>query len=249
MPKRSRSGVVSRPARVVAPISVNGGIGSVATFAPAPTPSVIGELPVLHRGIERLLDRPRQPVDLVHEEHLARLQVGEEATRCRPCAPAPGRRSGRSATPSSSATIRARLVFPSPGGPANRTWSSASPRSTAARIESPSWRLQRVLADELVQPLRAQPRLLLVVFARVRRLDALEVGAGGADHRRETFRAWAIRASGVSPGASRSSMSTSCGVKPRPIRPSRASARGSSVRVMTIGSSVAAARPSRAARR
>jgi len=42
MPKRSRSGVVSSPARVVAPISVNGGSSSVTTLAPAPWPMVIG---------------------------------------------------------------------------------------------------------------------------------------------------------------------------------------------------------------
>ena len=30
---------------MVAPISVNGGIGSVTTFAPAPTPNVIGSSP------------------------------------------------------------------------------------------------------------------------------------------------------------------------------------------------------------
>ncbi len=42
MPKRSRSGVVSSPARVVAPISVNGGRSSVTTRAPAPAPTVIG---------------------------------------------------------------------------------------------------------------------------------------------------------------------------------------------------------------
>ena len=43
-PKRSRSGVVSRPARVVAPMSVNGGRSSVTTRAPAPCPTVIGSL-------------------------------------------------------------------------------------------------------------------------------------------------------------------------------------------------------------
>ena len=42
MPKRSRSGVVSSPARVVAPTSVNGGSSSVTTLAPAPWPTVIG---------------------------------------------------------------------------------------------------------------------------------------------------------------------------------------------------------------
>ena len=43
-PKRSRSGVVSRPVRVVAPISVNCGRSSVTTRAPAPWPTVIGSL-------------------------------------------------------------------------------------------------------------------------------------------------------------------------------------------------------------
>ena len=42
MPKRSRSGVVSRPERVVAPMSVKGGRSSVTTRAPAPWPTVIG---------------------------------------------------------------------------------------------------------------------------------------------------------------------------------------------------------------
>ena len=42
MPKRSRSGVVNRPVRVVAPTSVNGGSSSVTTRAPAPCPTVIG---------------------------------------------------------------------------------------------------------------------------------------------------------------------------------------------------------------
>src|SRR4051795_13295186 len=42
MPKRSRSGVVSSPARVVAPMRVNGGRSMVTTRAPAPWPTVIG---------------------------------------------------------------------------------------------------------------------------------------------------------------------------------------------------------------
>ena len=78
MPKRSRSGVVSRPARVVAPISVNGGRSSVTTFAPAPHAERDRQLAVLHRRIERLLDRARQPVDLVDEEHRVR---GSSAVR------------------------------------------------------------------------------------------------------------------------------------------------------------------------
>ena len=42
IPKRSRSGVVSNPVRVVAPISVNSGRLSVTIRAPAPWPTVIG---------------------------------------------------------------------------------------------------------------------------------------------------------------------------------------------------------------
>ena len=69
MPKRSRSGVVSRPARVVAPISVNGGRSSVTTFAPGADAERDRQLAVLHRRIERLLQRAREAVDLVDEEH------------------------------------------------------------------------------------------------------------------------------------------------------------------------------------
>ncbi len=38
-PKRSRSGPGSRPARVVAPTSVNGGISSGMAVAPGPLPT------------------------------------------------------------------------------------------------------------------------------------------------------------------------------------------------------------------
>ena len=110
-------------------------------------------------------------------------------------------------TPSSSATIRARLVLPRPGGPASRTWSSASSRAAAAAIETAELLLERLLPDELVEPLRAQRRVELVLGALVRRLEP--VGARGADHRRATLRAWAIRASGVSPSAPSSSCSAS----------------------------------------
>ena len=56
MPKRSRSGVVSRPARVVAPMRVNGGRSRVIVRAPAPWPRR-SQLAVFHRRVERLLDR------------------------------------------------------------------------------------------------------------------------------------------------------------------------------------------------
>ena len=79
MPKRSRSGVVSRPARVVAPTSVNGGRSSVTTCAPAPWP--IGDRqPAGPPSPDRRSPRARalQAVDLVDEEHAARLERGEQ---------------------------------------------------------------------------------------------------------------------------------------------------------------------------
>ena len=78
MPKRSRSGVVSRPVRVVAPTSVNGGRSSVSVRAAGPWPDDDVEPEVLERRVEDLLDRPVQPVDLVHEQHVARLEPGED---------------------------------------------------------------------------------------------------------------------------------------------------------------------------
>jgi hypothetical protein len=66
MPKRSRNGEVNNPARVVAPIRVR-------SFADHDV-----ELVVLHRGVEHLLDDGREPMDLVNEQHVARLQVGEQ---------------------------------------------------------------------------------------------------------------------------------------------------------------------------
>ena len=77
MPKRARSGEVSSPVRVVAPISVNGWIGSLTDRAPGPLADHDVELVVLHRRIEDLLDGRAHAVHFVDEEHLARLEVGQ----------------------------------------------------------------------------------------------------------------------------------------------------------------------------
>ena len=50
------------------------------------------ELAVLHRRIEDLLDRRRQPVDLVDEQHVARLEVGEDRREVARLARSPARR-------------------------------------------------------------------------------------------------------------------------------------------------------------
>ena len=78
MPKRSRSGVVSRPSRVVAPTSVNGARPILTERAAGPLADDQVELEVLERRVEDLLDRRRQAVDLVDEQDVALLEIGEE---------------------------------------------------------------------------------------------------------------------------------------------------------------------------
>ena len=77
MPKRSRNGVVSRPARVVAPTRVNFGSSIFTERAAGPFADDQVELVILHRRIEDLLDRRVEAVDLVDEEHVALFEIGE----------------------------------------------------------------------------------------------------------------------------------------------------------------------------
>ena len=78
MPKRSRSGVVSRPARVVAPTSVNFGRSILHRARRRPLADDEVELEILHRRIEDFLDRRGQAMDLVDEEHVALFEVGQQ---------------------------------------------------------------------------------------------------------------------------------------------------------------------------
>ena len=252
MPKRSRSGVVSSPERVVAPISVNGGRSSVTTLRARADAERDRQLAVLHRGIERLLDRAREPVDLVDEEDRAAV---------------PGR--------SGTAAISALRSSAGPDGlstnatsellgddPRQRRLAEARRAGEQHVVERLAARgggldrdaqlgLQRLLADELVQPARAQPRL-----GGVARRPA--AGSGGGRGRRPGVRIIGARPSGRGRSAPpachrarrRAAPSTSGGEKPSPSRPSRASARGSSVRVDDDRDRRSApGRPSRAARR
>ena len=78
MPKRSRSGLVSRPARVVAPTSVNLREIDLHRARGRPLADDEVELEILHRRIEDFLDRRIEPVDLVDEEHVALFEIGEQ---------------------------------------------------------------------------------------------------------------------------------------------------------------------------
>ncbi len=85
MPKRSRSGEVSSPARVVAPTRVNGrpdqgecGQVELDRARRRPLADHDVELVVLHRGVEDLLHHRAEAVDLVDEEDIAGVEVGQE---------------------------------------------------------------------------------------------------------------------------------------------------------------------------
>ena len=77
-PKRSRSGPVMRPVRVVAPMSVKRGQVEADRAGRRALADHDVELEVLHRRVEHLLDRTREAVDLVDEEHVAVVEVGED---------------------------------------------------------------------------------------------------------------------------------------------------------------------------
>ncbi len=74
MPKRERSGAVSRPARVVAPTSVKRSSFSCTLRALGPRSSRMSSRKSSIAGIEILLDGAVQPVDLVDEEQAAGRQ-------------------------------------------------------------------------------------------------------------------------------------------------------------------------------
>ena len=77
-PNRSRSGPVSRPARVVAPTSVNGGQVERDRGGSGPLADDHVDPEVLHRHVEQFLGRTGDAVDLVDEQHLALGEAGEQ---------------------------------------------------------------------------------------------------------------------------------------------------------------------------
>src|SRR3954452_7535938 len=140
MPKRSRSGVVSRPARVVAPTSVKGGSSSVTTRAPAPAPTVIGSWRSSIAG-EKVSSTARGSRWISSTKKTERGSSAVRKAAMSALRSSAGPAVWTKSTSSPAATIWAREVMPRPGGPASRTWSSASPRAAAAWMATPSWAL------------------------------------------------------------------------------------------------------------
>src|SRR5215218_8924259 len=106
--------------------------------------------------------------------------------------------------------------------------------------------LDALLADEVLEPLRPQRALEVVLGGKRPRvvhravLHLVHAGRPDPPAHRAALSAPAISSSGVAPPDWSSSRSASCGVKPSPSRPSRASVRGSSEAVRrTTMSSVA----------
>ena len=121
MPKRSRSGLVSRPARVVAPTSVNFGEVDLHRARRRPFADDEVELEILHRRIEDFLDRRIEPMDLVDEQHVALFEIGQQRREIAGLGDHRARRWRGNSTPSSRDTICASVVLPRPGGPTNST--------------------------------------------------------------------------------------------------------------------------------
>ena len=67
MPNRERNGELIRPVRVVAPMRVKGCRGMLIV------------LEIFHGRIDEFFDDSGQAVNLVDKEHVAGLQVGEDA--------------------------------------------------------------------------------------------------------------------------------------------------------------------------
>ena len=130
---------------------------------------------VLHRQVEHLLGRPRHPVDLVEEEHLA---LGSARTGSRPDprrAGWPDRWRSAAGPTSRAAMIIARVVLPSPGGPDSSTWSGTAAAVPGGLEHQTQLVTDPRLALELGQGGRAQ-----------RRLGRPFVGVGvGTDQRRQ----------------------------------------------------------------
>ena len=114
---------------------------------------------VLHRHVEHLLGRPRHPVDLVDEQHVAVVEPGEDR---REVAGVGDRRPARSAAAGSlisAAMIIASVVLPRPGRPGQQHVVGRA-LAAAGRLEHQGQLLaDPLLADDLVEGAGPQRRL------------------------------------------------------------------------------------------
>ena len=79
IPKRSRSGAESKPARVVAPIKREAFERQLQRLRVRAAIDDEVDLEVFHRRIEKLFDDRAEPMDLVDEQHVAGFERGQDA--------------------------------------------------------------------------------------------------------------------------------------------------------------------------
>ncbi len=220
MPKRSRSGVVSRPgARRRADQRERRQLERHDARARA-LPDGDRQPVVLHRRVEGLLERARQAVDLIDEEHAARLERGQKR---RDVSLALERRSGglhERNLQLGRDDLRERGLAESRRPGEQQVVERLAAR--AARLDRHRELLaQRLLADELREPARAQRAVELVLGDagtasgceplswRAVRCSSSPPSAHDAERARR--RAPPSSSSALSPSASRSSSSASAG--------------------------------------
>ena len=138
MPKRSRSGLVSMPARVVAPTSVNGGRSSLTLRAAGPSPIMMSIWKSSSAGYRiSSTTGDRRWISSMNSTSFGSRLVSSAARS--PARSSTGPEVWRRFTPSSCAMMCDSVVLPSPGGPNSSTWSSASLRLRAASMKIDSW--------------------------------------------------------------------------------------------------------------
>ena len=168
MPKRSRNGVVRRPVRVVAPISVNGASVIFTERADGPSPMIEIELEILHRGIEDFLDRRIEAVDLIDEEHVPGLEIGQQRGEVARACASTGPEVARKPTPSSRETMWASVVLPRPGGTREQHMVERLAAGAGGLDEDGEIVARLGLADEFREALGPQRGFEVVVLAAAR---------------------------------------------------------------------------------
>ena len=139
---------------------------------------------ILHRRVEGLLQRARQAVDLIDEEHRARLQGGEKR---RDVSLSLKRRAGglHERRPELARDDLRERGLAEPGRPGEQQVVERLPARGGGLDRDRQLLAQPALADELAQPARAQRALELLLELVV----LVQVGGLDAGHRRLTPRA------------------------------------------------------------
>jgi hypothetical protein len=158
MPKRSRSGLVISPSRGGG--AARGEFGQVDADRAGGRPLADHQIEhaVLHRRIEDLLDRGREPVDLVDEEDVAILEIGEQGGEIaglgdhRP-------RGGAKADAELARDDLGERRLAEPRRPEEEHMIERIAPRPGGRDEHPQILPRRLLPDELVERLGAQRRI------------------------------------------------------------------------------------------